>query len=42
MISRIDHVSIAVRDQAAADHFFCDILGAVAGSCAADPVTKYF
>ncbi len=42
MISRIDHVSIAVKDQAKAEHFFRDVLGAVAGTNAADPVTKYF
>lgn len=42
MISRIDHVSIAVKDQEKAAHFFQDILGAVAGTCAADPVTRYF
>lgn len=42
MISRIDHVSIAVKDQEKAKHFFRDILGAVAGTNAADPVTKYF
>jgi len=42
MIARIDHVSIAVKDQAKAEHFFRDILGAVAGANAADPVTKFF
>lgn len=42
MISRIDHVSIAVKDQAKAEHFFRDILGAVAGTSAADSTTKYF
>jgi len=42
MISRIDHVSIAVKDQAKAEHFFRDILGAVAGTHAADPGTQYF
>ena len=42
MIARIDHVSIAARDQEKAEHFFRDILGAVAGTSAADPVTKYF
>lgn len=31
MISRIDHVSIAVRDYEKAWHFFVDILGAVPG-----------
>ena len=42
MISRIDHVSIAVRDQAKAEHFFRDILGAVAGAGMDDPKTKFF
>ena len=42
MISRIDHVSIAVRDQEKADHFFRDILGAVAGVGMGDPRTKFF
>jgi methylmalonyl-CoA/ethylmalonyl-CoA epimerase len=42
MISRIDHVSIAVKDQKKAEHFFRDILGAVAGTSAADPATKFF
>jgi methylmalonyl-CoA/ethylmalonyl-CoA epimerase len=42
MISRIDHVSIAVKEPEKAAHFFRDILGAVAGTHAADPVTKYF
>jgi methylmalonyl-CoA/ethylmalonyl-CoA epimerase len=42
MISRIDHVSIAVRDQEKAELFFRDILGAVAGVKATDPVTKFF
>lgn len=42
MISRIDHVSIAVKDQEKAEHFFRDILGAVAGAKAADPITKFF
>jgi methylmalonyl-CoA/ethylmalonyl-CoA epimerase len=42
MISRIDHVSIAVRDQEKAEHFFRDILGAVAGAGASDPGTKFF
>lgn len=41
MISRIDHVSIAVKDQEKAAHFFQDILGAVRGTYAADPATKY-
>jgi methylmalonyl-CoA/ethylmalonyl-CoA epimerase len=42
MISRIDHVSIAVKEPEKAAHFFRDILGAVAGTHVADPVTKYF
>jgi len=42
MISRIDHVSIAVKDQAKAEHFFRDILGAIAGAGASDPATKFF
>jgi methylmalonyl-CoA/ethylmalonyl-CoA epimerase len=42
MISRIDHVSIAVRDQKKAEHFFREILGAVAGAGMGDPKTKFF
>jgi methylmalonyl-CoA/ethylmalonyl-CoA epimerase len=42
MISRIDHVSIAVRDQKKAEYFFREVFGAVAGANAADPATKYF
>lgn len=42
MISRIDHVSIAVRDQKKAEHFFRDILGAVDGAGASDPATRFF
>ncbi len=43
MISRIDHVSIAVRDREKAEHFFRDILGAVTcvGSMGA-PQMNYF
>lgn len=43
MISRIDHVSLAVRDQKRAEHFFRDVLGAVAcvGSMGS-PQMKYF
>jgi catechol 2,3-dioxygenase-like lactoylglutathione lyase family enzyme len=37
MIARIDHVSLAVKDQAKAERFFRDILGAVPGAAAADP-----
>jgi methylmalonyl-CoA/ethylmalonyl-CoA epimerase len=42
MISRIDHVSIAVKDQDKAEHFFRDILGAITGASASDPSSKYF
>jgi methylmalonyl-CoA/ethylmalonyl-CoA epimerase len=42
MISRIDHVSIAVKDQKKAEHFFHDILGAVAGTSMEDPKTRFF
>lgn len=42
MISRIDHVSIAVKDQEKAEHFFRDILGAVAGTSMEDPQTSFF
>ncbi|MRR16942.1 MAG: hypothetical protein EG826_10845 [Deltaproteobacteria bacterium] len=42
MIARIDHVSIAVKDQEKAEHFFRDILGAVAGTGAEDKATKFF
>lgn len=42
MISRIDHVSIAVRDQNKAEHFFREILGAVAGVGMGDPKAKFF
>jgi methylmalonyl-CoA/ethylmalonyl-CoA epimerase len=42
MISRIDHVSIAVRDQKKAEHFFRHILGAIAGAGMSDPKTKFF
>lgn len=42
MISRIDHVSIAVRNQEKAEHFFRDILGAIGGAGASDPATKFF
>jgi methylmalonyl-CoA/ethylmalonyl-CoA epimerase len=41
MISRIDHVSIAVRDQEKAAHFFRDVLGAVAGAGMEDPKAKF-
>lgn len=42
MISRIDHVSIAVRDQEKAEHFFRNILGAIDGAGASDPATRFF
>ena len=42
MISRIDHVSIAVKDQDKAEHFFREVLGAVEGTSAADPQTRFF
>jgi len=42
LISRIDHVSIAVRDQKKAERFFHDILGAVAGAGMEDPRTRFF
>jgi methylmalonyl-CoA/ethylmalonyl-CoA epimerase len=42
MISRIDHVSLAVRDQKKAEYFFREILGAVAGAGMDDPKTKFF
>ena len=42
MISRIDHVSIAVRDQKKAERFFYETLGAVAGAGMDDPKAKFF
>ena len=42
MISRIDHVSIAVREQEKAEHFFRDVLGAVAGAGMDDPQARFF
>ncbi|HNU91570.1 MAG TPA: VOC family protein [Spirochaetota bacterium] len=41
MISRIDHVSIAVRDYEKAERFFRDVLGVVQGAAAEDPNMKY-
>ncbi|MCU0844447.1 MAG: VOC family protein [Spirochaetes bacterium] len=41
MISRIDHVSIAVRDYEKAMRFFRDVLGVVQGAAAEDPGMKY-
>lgn len=42
MISRIDHVSFAVKDYEKAVHFFQDILGAVTGAYGEDDNLKYF
>lgn len=42
MISRIDHVSIAVRDRKKAEGFFRDVLGAVACAGSEEPRMKYF
>jgi methylmalonyl-CoA/ethylmalonyl-CoA epimerase len=42
LISRIDHVSIAVRDYGKAERFFQAIMGAIPGASAQDPVMKYF
>lgn len=41
MISRIDHVSLAVRDPEKAYRFFTTILGAVPGAYATDSTKKY-
>ncbi len=41
MISRIDHVSIAVTDYKKATDFFCNVLGAVPGAGAQDDTMKY-
>jgi methylmalonyl-CoA/ethylmalonyl-CoA epimerase len=41
MISRIDHISIAVKDYPKALHFFKDILGAVLGAGARNNDMKY-
>ena len=41
MISRIDHISIAVKDYPKALHFFKDILGAVFGAGARNNDMKY-
>jgi len=41
MISRIDHVSLAVVDFEAAFRFFADLLGAVPGASGDDPAMKY-
>lgn len=42
LISRIDHVSIAVKDYEKAKNFFQVILGAIPGASAIDPAMKYF
>ncbi|MBW2103930.1 MAG: VOC family protein [Deltaproteobacteria bacterium] len=42
MISRIDHVSLAVRDFEKASAFFREVLGAVPGAGAEDPRMKYY
>jgi len=41
LISRIDHVSIAVRDYEKAERFFRTVLGVIPGAVAEDPVMKY-
>jgi methylmalonyl-CoA/ethylmalonyl-CoA epimerase len=41
MISRVDHVAIAVKDYDKALRFFTDILGAIPGSSGKDPAMKY-
>jgi methylmalonyl-CoA/ethylmalonyl-CoA epimerase len=41
-ISRIDHVSIAVREYEKTQHFFQTILGGIPGAAIEDPVMKYF
>ena len=41
MISRIDHISIAVNDYANARHFFKDILGAIPGAGDTNHTLKY-
>jgi len=42
MISRVDHVAIAVKDYDKALRFFAQVLGAVPGSSGKDPGMKYF
>jgi methylmalonyl-CoA/ethylmalonyl-CoA epimerase len=44
MISRVDHVSIAVREKDfdRAFSFFADLLGAIPGASGEDPVMKYY
>jgi methylmalonyl-CoA/ethylmalonyl-CoA epimerase len=42
MISRIDHIAIAVRDHEGAERFFRDVLGALPGGCFEVPAKKFF
>jgi methylmalonyl-CoA/ethylmalonyl-CoA epimerase len=42
MISRIDHVSVAVENHAEAERFFREVLGVVPGMQGTDPHMKYF
>jgi methylmalonyl-CoA/ethylmalonyl-CoA epimerase len=42
MIARVDHIALAVRDYDSAARFFCEILGAIPGSCAEVKDRKYF
>jgi len=42
MISRVDHVAIAVKDYDKALSFFAEVLGAVPGSSGKDPGMKYY
>lgn len=41
LISRIDHVSLAVRNSEKAERFFQSILGAIPGAASQDAVMKY-
>lgn len=42
MISRVDHIAIAVQDYDKAFRFFADILGGIPGTSAEDPSMKYY
>lgn len=42
MISRIDHIAIAVKDHDAAERFFCDVLGALPGGRFEASKKKFF
>ncbi|MCP4756329.1 MAG: hypothetical protein GY866_36160 [Proteobacteria bacterium] len=42
MISRMDHVSIAVKDYEKARRFFQDVLGVIPGTSGSDDAIKYF